>query len=308
MKHVFNNSNVKWIASAAAIIAALFVAKNVWADYRGHYPDKPDFTYPAQPLDTLPQSGEMIHIQKQTNDKSVKLSMENGVITNLEIDGKKIDEADYNKYSDIISEVSPKSGSKGNNQFFFFGDDDDRNFGFGNFKMYRDSISKQLDNDFFRGFQSLGELDIDRIMGEFSKQFENLDFGRQADSMWLQMKEPGGFSFNFTFPDNRDFRGNNGLWIDEMDKEATADTPKDANLTEILGNALNNDGMLLPEQMNKVELTGKYLKINGEKQPNNLFEKYKRILEETSGIELNKNSKLKFDIAGKTPKKRYRSF
>ncbi len=308
MKQVFNNSNFKWITSAAAVIAILFVAGHVWADYSGHRIQTSDYSFVSLPLDTFPQSGEVIHIQKQTNDKSVKLSMENGVITNLEIDGKKIDEAEYDKYNDIISEVSPKSGSKGNNHFFFFGDDEYQNFGFGDFKIYRDSISKLMNNDFFKGFQSLGELDLDQIMGELSKQFENLDFGQQADSMWLQMKEPGGFSFNFRFPDDRDFRDNNGLWMDEMDKDATADTPKDVNLTDILGKALNEDGILIPKKMNKVELTGKYLKINGEKQPNNLFEKYKRILEDESGIELNKNSKLKFDIEGKTPKRKYRSF
>jgi hypothetical protein len=43
---------------------------------------------------------------------------------------------------------------------------------------------------------------------------------------------------------------------------------------------LNKDGLLIPGQENKVELTGKHLKINGEKQPTNIYQKYKRIFEE----------------------------
>lgn len=37
------------------------------------------------------------------------------------------------------------------------------------------------------------------------------------------------------------------------------------NFSDALGNALNKDGLLIPGQENKVELSGKHLKINGEK-------------------------------------------
>ncbi|MBK8626194.1 MAG: hypothetical protein IPN86_11705 [Saprospiraceae bacterium] len=50
------------------------------------------------------------------------------------------------------------------------------------------------------------------------------------------------------------------------------------NFSDAIGNALNRDGLLIPNQSNKVELTGKHLKINGEKQPNNIYQKYRRIL------------------------------
>ncbi len=111
------------------------------------------------------------------------------------------------------------------------------------------------------------------------------------------------------FPNKKD----GVIWIEKLYNENDANSlsktsGKDADLTGILGTALNDDGMLLPNENNKVELTGKYLKINGERQPNNIFQKYKRILEEESGIELNKNSKLQFNIEGKTPKRRYRTF
>ncbi|MBK8626196.1 MAG: hypothetical protein IPN86_11715 [Saprospiraceae bacterium] len=38
--------------------------------------------------------------------------MEDGKVTELEIDGKKIDEADYDKYEDIIAQSKPKSSTK----------------------------------------------------------------------------------------------------------------------------------------------------------------------------------------------------
>jgi len=80
------------------------------------------------------------------------------------------------------------------------------------------------------------------------------------------------------------------------------------NFSDAIGNALNRDGLLITEKENKVELTGKYLKINGEKQPTNIFEKYKRIFEESSGTTLEKNSKLQFSFMGKEPKRKYRIY
>ncbi len=70
------------------------------------------------------------------------------------------------------------------------------------------------------------------------------------------------------------------------------------NVQERVGYELNRDGLLIFEKENKVELTGKHLKINGQKQPDNIYEKYKRIFEESSGIPVTKNSHLEFKILG----------
>jgi len=83
---------------------------------------------------------------------------------------------------------------------------------------------------------------------------------------------------------------------------------RSSNFSEALGNALNRDGLLIPNKENKVELTGKHLKINGEKQPTNIYQKYKRIFEETSGTTLEKNSKLEFKFEGKESKRKYRVY
>jgi hypothetical protein len=309
MKSLLNYSKFKWVASAFVVVAVLFIGKDVMANYKfnhGHFKNESllaNTSYIAQPLDTMPHSGEVIRIQKQTNDKSVKLSMENGQITDLEVDGKKIDKADYDKYKDIIDEVKPRGGGYGNNRMFFYGDDDD-NFGFANMKIFSDSLSKSIGDGFLQGFGSM-----DQILAEMSKHFDRFNANGMLDSMFMNLKNHQGQGFSFMFPNQKD----GGIWIDKLDNENDANSlsktsGKDADLTGILGTALNDDGMLLPNENNKVELTGKYLKINGERQPNNIFQKYKRILEEESGIELNKNSKLQFNIEGKIPKRRYRSF
>jgi hypothetical protein len=80
------------------------------------------------------------------------------------------------------------------------------------------------------------------------------------------------------------------------------------NFSDAIGNALNRDGLLIPNQSNKVELTGKHLKINGEKQPNNIYQKYRRIFEEESGTTLEKNSKLQFSFEGKEAKRKYKVY
>lgn len=74
------------------------------------------------------------------------------------------------------------------------------------------------------------------------------------------------------------------------------------NVQDKLGYELNKDGLLLLDKSNQVELTGKHLKINGQKQPDNIYEKYKRLFEEYSGISMSKNSHIEFEVTGKKHK------
>jgi len=65
-------------------------------------------------------------------------------------------------------------------------------------------------------------------------------------------------------------------------------TPK----SKIFGSLLR-DGLIEPHGENTMELTDKYLKINGEKQPSNIWKKYKKIYESQLGHELMEGSKIK---------------
>ena len=272
-------------------------------------------------VDTMPLKKESITIQKKTNDQDLKISMENGKITNLEIDGKKIDEKDYDQYEDIISEVKPRKFGSGHGSIMFFGDDGEAapfefNLGRGG---NLDSIIGKMGMMNFEKF----EFDQEKMQEQMQKMQEqlgkmNFDF-RGLDSM----------NFDFAFPDMLDenmapqmrfFEFEDGdLFIEpfgEFPESQRIDNHMDdmdysrrsSNFSEALGNALNRDGLLIPNKENKVELTGKHLKINGEKQPTNIYQKYKRIFEETSGTTLEKNSKLEFKFEGKESKRKYRVY
>ncbi len=78
-----------------------------------------------------------------------------------------------------------------------------------------------------------------------------------------------------------------------------------ATFTDKMGNMLNRDGLLEPGKNNEIELSGKHLKINGDKQPDNIHSKYKELYESYIGSELGKKSKIIIDVIGK--KRSFRS-
>jgi hypothetical protein len=251
-------------------------------------------------LDTLPMmSKQSTKIHKIENDKEVKMSFENGELVDLEIDGEVIPKDEFDKYENLIDSSRPQTKSFGNGQKFMFGDsfsDDVFSFQLGNL----DSIFNGIANSGLKIFRKLDDWDgldnfnsdlWERPMDMLKKLFENEDFGTfNIDT-----------SFNFQFKNFGDAPLFDELIEDEI-------STNNSNFAEILGNSLNKDELLIPNQTNKIELTGKYLKINGERQPTNIWNKYKRIFEETSGSTLQKSSKIVFDFEGKAPKRKYRSF
>jgi beta-lactamase regulating signal transducer with metallopeptidase domain len=272
------------------------------------------------PRDSIPSfNKESITIMKKSDDRDVKISIENGDIKELIVDGKKIAPEDYDQYEDIIAEVKPSQSGRGNSFFFF-----DDNGGRGSFRFdFRnpgdtDSLFGRFDQDFVFPF-GMNKGDHREMMEQFRKQMESMkfdfDFDASENFRW-DMKEFGmpemdeimkklekdGFNFQFG-PKSFEF---------EMDEDVPSREfewkNNENSVNEILGDALNRDGFLIPGKVNKVELTGKHLKINGEKQPSNIWNKYKSIVEEVYGSPLNKNSKLEFSIMGKEPKRKYRIF
>ncbi len=61
-------------------------------------------------------------------------------------------------------------------------------------------------------------------------------------------------------------------------------------------------------EQHNIELSGKNLKINGEKQPSNIWNKYKDLFEQETGMPLSKDTKLVFEIEGKTSNRKFKSF
>lgn len=266
-------------------------------------------------IDTIPYAKESIRIQKKTNDQDVKLSIENGKVTELEIDGKKIPESDYDKYQDIINDNRPSGISNGQSRMFFFGDNSGENqsfeFNWGN-NMFNDSIFEQFD---LKGLGSLG-FGPDQFQNQLKKlqeQLGSMNFNFQGmDSTSIAFPNLENLKNN---PGFRMFDFNDGEWSQAPFGENSYDDESNPNsrlnknnFTDIIGTALNKDGLLIPGQQNDVELTGKSLKINGEKQPTNIYQKYRRIFEEESGTTLQKNSKLQFKFEGKESKRKYKVY
>ncbi|MBK8819999.1 MAG: M56 family metallopeptidase [Saprospiraceae bacterium] len=287
--------------------------QNSTQDYLSGLFDFVDNTSNVLSSDSIPVRKESVTIIKKENDKEVKLEMENGKIVDMEIDGKKIEPENYDKYPEVTKDIQIHSfgndgGVKKDIRIYSFGDRDFefdfpsdtffRNFSFediaGN-RVFGDNVKKHMEmlrdqlknkNFEFYHFDSLMDApDNKAFRFHFHKDFPGMD---------------GEKSFEFNFPDNV-------APFEDFEFE-TAPQRHPANVNDVLGNQLNKDGLLIPNKENKVELTGKTLKINGEKQPSNIWNKYKRIFEETTGTSLEKKSRISFHFWGKEAKRKYKAF
>jgi len=268
--------------------------------------------------DSIPNKKESIRIEKKTNDKEIKISIENGDVTELEIDGKVIDQKDYDKYQDLIEQSKPIG--KGNGRQWMFSDDGDdlhQRFEFKfNDEIGSDSIFERFG---IKGLSGISGFNFDQQkLNETLKQMEE-----HLGKMNFNFQGLDSLNFDFAFPQLDKLKNDPNFRIYEFNDENTFEapfgnfpdnlpgfevSPENKSFSDAIGNALNRDGLLLPGEKNKVELTGKYLKINGEKQPNNIYQKYKRIFEEESGTGLQKNSKLEFLFDGKVSKRKYKVY
>jgi hypothetical protein len=256
---------------------------------------KDPFSYTTR--DSLPSFQQSTTIVRQYNDQMVKMRMENDKVVELEIDGKIIPPAEYDQHGQLIEELSSSAGGRGrqgNGSFYF----DQRSFGFPfgeNGQMDMDSMLKSF------GFEGFGHS---FSFGDLSQEMERMRQGMQGfqfDMDTLGRDGSFGKSYRFYF-DGNDFH------VEEGGQSSESGQSLDANqdVQQFLGQKLNEDGLLLPDQDNQIELTGKHLKINGEKQPSNIWNKYRRLFESETGTTLEKQSRIKFTFVGKTPKRKYK--
>lgn len=85
--------------------------------------------------------------------------------------------------------------------------------------------------------------------------------------------------------------------------QESGNTPADK-----LHRTLNRDGLLEINTNNTVELSGKELKINGDKQPKNIHSKYKRLWENATGTTMAKKDKVTLELKGKEHKRTIQRF
>lgn len=275
-------------------------------------------------IDTIPSGKKSnMTIINSSDDQEVILKMKDGKIVELEIDGQKIDEEDYDEHLNTDTYVSPdierilEEAQEEMNKSLNGIDTETlkHHFDLGQVEKemeeYKEHFKLDRENHFELYFgesedqlSKLFEGDMDGKMKfklddsqdgtiKWKKHFDNFE---NLDSILGTMDRFDGiveFDSNlphfemheFDFPSARkfEFQPNDFSGLRPM-------TP-----TDKLIQALSKDGFLKKEDLNKIELSGKHLKINGEKQPSNIYQKYKKIYEDSVGHELSKDSKIKLE-------------
>jgi len=303
--------------------------------YKGVMNIKPSLVPQTTVRDTVPRSKSRVSIQTEKNGKVMKLEKENGEITRLEVDGKVIPKSEYEDYKDITDDVIILDGT-GGNRMMFFGGGEDFNFDFdGVFDNNRiQELLKGFERDFafpeINGFQMMQEpfLEFDEEQMEtFKKEMENLGDKLKLEEKDLlefekMMENLGGqfenlridTSFIFDFRENEELGDRLQFFLGENEDGKTQwfednfSSKNSRTVADVIGAELNRDGLLEPYQQNKVELTGKYLKINGDKQPKNIWGKYKRLYEEQTGMMMSKKARIDFEVEGKKSNRKIRTF
>ena len=264
-------------------------------------------------LDTFPERNSF-HVKKKSKNKELELHVEDGNVKELKIDGEVIPESEYDRLEEVINGLKPKDKQEMITVFPDCGDDFgniyflDKNrqaINLDSMLLNMDSKLKEFENhkadifgfhvdrfdDHFIDSLRLGikHLDWPALVGKNQIKIDSIMdlFPDISHQMQMFMPSP---SF-----DNRDnikaykFDGNleNGFSRDLFRKETVAD---------LIAAALVNDMLVEDMRNSKVELTGKALKINGEKQPYNIWKKYKKIYEDNTGITLSKKSKIELQV------------
>ena len=168
-------------------------------------------------------------------------------------------------------------------------------------KIIIDSVENRL-KDFYTfdfdnkvNFDSLEKLMEDKYSNFFQFEIEEV-FPQDLDALQKLSEEDFLSKKNWPF-ESKDFAPKNfyrnGDRILEFPKEIIKGKETIAN---IIARSMLKDGIIVPDAKSKIEINSKHLKVNGEKQPSNLWRKYKDMYESNTGIKLKKNSKVHLDI------------
>ncbi len=262
-------------------------------------------------LDSIPDKNSSAIIWEIYQDREVKVKIENNKIVQLHIDGKLVPGEAYHLYPDIVKKYE---GTDSESPFITTETEleinTDTTFSWNRFRNFsldslfrQDPFSIQLDSR---------EWNIEDLLQKFQEQMPELkSFDFEADSLFNPFSTE--FFNNFLQEGNgsngsvKIYRFDNNQWKSMDDSGQDRNMNEDylgnkiGGFTEVLGDALKQDGFLIPGKENDIELSLKSMKINGEKQPSNIHTKYKRIFEEVTGTRMDKKSKIKFSVKG-TPR------
>ena len=269
--------------------------------------------------DTLPKvkKESKVVIKSIEDEKEIELEKSNGKITKLKIDGREIPENEYEEYGNIIKEYDDVTVLRfGDNEHVMeFDFDFDERFN-DSMLAYRFEIEDENWENIAEQWESFGEQ-WEEAAEQLARRFEDEEMLQEMRIFKLEdmeeMQEEYGermeefFEKHAEIFEDQDF---DIIFKNLPNAEIFEWKPEHGNknhffkhnssrtLADQIGDELNEDGLLKPRESNKVELTGKHLKINGDKMPKPLYEKYKRIYEERTGTALTKKSKMIFEFIG----------
>lgn len=271
-------------------------------------------------IDTIPSSKKSkMTIINSGDDQEVVLKMKDGKIIELTVDGEEIEEEDYGdhlsksedvdeieeeaqeyakRFSEKLVEKEDEILNSYKHQFEI--DDDDRIA-----KFHSEELGKELCEKLkLKSFELEGkEYEFEKLIEKFKSsdlphfEFENgiglneiIHFQKlNIDSIFENLNEFGNGIVEFDSAMPKFYQLENDVPRWEGFGHVTP------NPTDKFIHALSKDGIIDPDKKNTIELSGKYLKINGEKQTSNIFNKYKKLYENTFGHALSKNSKIKIE-------------
>lgn len=248
-------------------------------------------------LDTIPQNQSSSVLRSNINGRSISIRKENGQIVELMIDGEIIPPSEYKNHKDLMDnniQLDLDSGFNWNHKsmnldsFLFKGDFDSFSDLYEKFNLPQNDNFYMFDHDDF--------MNLDQMLDSFGNRMKTMQF----DTIIRLGPDNLEKSFRFQFDDNEMLSPykTEGLQYDK-----STDTVIDK-----LGDALNKDGLLEPNKTNTIILTGTYLKINGAKQPKNIWTKYKRIYELQIGTPMSKRARIDFSVMGIKSDRKLRSF
>jgi beta-lactamase regulating signal transducer with metallopeptidase domain len=297
---------------------------------------------PQLRADTIPNSWEENTTSIfQKDNRTIEIEKKNGEVTKLTIDGKVIPKSEYKNYDEEIEVANEmhkfeiesnkfkhlKDGDFSKSFGLLFDGNNWKEFG-GNFEQFMDKdMLKKLEEmehmKFeFKGLEGLKELEnLRELKGlEHLGEFEVLENMEELEKL-EQILEEMGIKMDTAFSGmNFEFHNLDGLPQLEFLNEFEFDNDdvnifrsegsdyKRGTVVDKIGKMLNKDGLLEEYRANKIEITGKHLKINGEKMPKALYEKYKNIYQEATGAPLTKKSKMVFEVEGKPSKRKVKTY
>lgn len=136
----------------------------------------------------------------------------------------------------------------------------------------------------FGNMQEMLQPMLDSMMnGGMFQQFNFGDFGDMQGGNFDMQQFFGDGDMNMG--ELRNFGGQKKTFAEKMEAE------------------MWKDKLLQTEDINQVEITGKHLKVNGVKQPQATFEKYRDLFELSQGHALTSDSTIKLNFGNEAPRK-----